>query len=67
MFTDYKPLLEHLTTLQGSTETLMDLLHDIIKESLRFKRKTLAKILEDILHKLEASNFGPPRLNNGTR
>ncbi|XP_017299468.1 integrator complex subunit 6-A-like [Diaphorina citri] len=64
---NYKPLLEHLTTLQGSTETLMDLLHDIIKESLRFKRKTLAKILEDILHKLEASNFGPPRLNNGTR
>lgn len=55
-----------MKSLQGTTETKIDLVHDVIKESLRFKRKTLAKALEETLHQLEG-NFGQSRLPNGAR
>ncbi|KAL1464461.1 hypothetical protein WDU94_004109 [Cyamophila willieti] len=63
---NFRPLFDLMKSLQGSNETKADLVHDVIRESLRFKRKTLAKALEETLHQLEG-NFGPPRLNNGAR
>ncbi|XP_014256090.2 integrator complex subunit 6 [Cimex lectularius] len=49
---NYEPLLEHLTLMKGSVDTRINLLKDVINESLRFKRRTLASHLDKQLKAL---------------
>ncbi|XP_026758817.2 integrator complex subunit 6 [Galleria mellonella] len=50
---DFSKLFEHLKQLKGSVDVKKEVIRDIINESLRFKRKALAKLLEDFLAGLE--------------
>ncbi|XP_037298700.1 integrator complex subunit 6 isoform X2 [Manduca sexta] len=50
---DFTKLFEHLKQLKGSVDIKKDVIRDVINESLRFKRKALAKLLEDFLAGLE--------------
>lgn len=50
---DFTKLFEHLKQLQGGVDNKKEVIRDVINESLRFKRKTLAKLLEDFLAGLE--------------
>ena len=52
LLTDFAAMLAHLETVQGTHETRCAFARDIIKESLRFKRRKLADLLEDYLKKL---------------
>ncbi|XP_075229465.1 integrator complex subunit 6 [Lycorma delicatula] len=61
---NYAPLLEHLESMKGSVDDRANLLKDVINECLRFKRKTLAKKLEEVLQSMITSNYH--MTNNGT-
>lgn len=50
---DFSKLFEHLKQLKGGVDTKKEVIRDVINESLRFKRKALAKHLEDFLAGLE--------------
>ncbi|XP_063839642.1 integrator complex subunit 6-B [Ostrinia nubilalis] len=50
---DFSKLFEHLKQLKGGVDTKKEVLRDVINESLRFKRKALAKLLEDFLAGLD--------------
>ncbi|CAK1601893.1 unnamed protein product [Parnassius mnemosyne] len=50
---DFTKLFECLKQLKGSVEIKKEVIRDVISESLRFKRKGLAKLLEDFLLSLE--------------
>ncbi|CAK1544644.1 unnamed protein product [Leptosia nina] len=50
---DFTKLFEYLKQLKGSVDTKKEVIRDVIGESLRFKRKALAKLLEDFLIGLE--------------
>ncbi|XP_026319530.1 integrator complex subunit 6 isoform X2 [Hyposmocoma kahamanoa] len=50
---DFTKLFEHLKQLQGGVDIKKEVIRDVINESLRFKRKALAKLLEDFLAGLE--------------
>ncbi|KAJ0182604.1 hypothetical protein K1T71_001973 [Dendrolimus kikuchii] len=50
---DYTKLFEHLKQLKGGVDTKKEVIREVINESLRFKRKALAKLLEDFLIGLE--------------
>ncbi|CAB3240509.1 unnamed protein product [Arctia plantaginis] len=50
---DFTKLFESLKQLQGSVEVKKEVIRDVINESLRFKRRALAKLLEDFLTGLE--------------
>ncbi|XP_063616848.1 integrator complex subunit 6 isoform X1 [Cydia splendana] len=50
---DFAKLFEHLKQLKGSVDIKKELIREVINESLRFKRKALAKLLEDFLAGLE--------------
>ncbi|XP_075971454.1 integrator complex subunit 6 isoform X3 [Anticarsia gemmatalis] len=50
---DFTKLFETLKQLQGSLEVKKEVIREVINESLRFKRKALAKLLEDFLAGLE--------------
>ncbi|XP_041975275.1 integrator complex subunit 6 [Aricia agestis] len=50
---DYSKLFEHLKQLKGGVDVKKEVIRDVISESLRFKRKALAKLLEDFLAGLE--------------
>lgn len=58
--------------MKGGLDVRVAILKDVIRESLRFKRRTLAKLLEDFMHTLVAAtnNHNTPLLfrpqnNNG--
>ena len=51
--TDFTKLFEYLKQLKGSVDIKKEVIRDVISESLRFKRKALAKLLEDFLAGLE--------------
>lgn len=53
MSTDFTKLFEYLKQLKGSVDIKKEVIRDVISESLRFKRKALAKLLEDFLAGLE--------------
>lgn len=53
LVSDFTKLFEHLKQLQGSVDIKKEVIRDVINESLRFKRKALAKLLEDFLAGLE--------------
>ncbi|XP_022117379.2 integrator complex subunit 6 isoform X1 [Pieris rapae] len=50
---DFTKLFEYLKQLKGNVEVKKEVIRDVISESLRFKRKALAKLLEDFLVGLE--------------
>lgn len=50
---DFAKLFEQLKQLKGSVDIKKELIREVINESLRFKRKALAKLLEDFLAGLE--------------
>lgn len=50
---DFTKLFEYLKQLKGSVDIKKEVIRDVISESLRFKRKALAKLLEDFLAGLE--------------
>ncbi|CAG9581296.1 unnamed protein product [Danaus chrysippus] len=50
---DFTKLFEYLKQLQGSVDIKKEVIRDVISESLRFKRKALAKLLEDFIAGLE--------------
>ncbi|KAM3967695.1 LOW QUALITY PROTEIN: integrator complex subunit 6 [Aphomia sociella] len=50
---DFSKLFENLKQLKGSVDVKKEVIRDVINESLRFKRKALAKLLEDFLAGLE--------------
>lgn len=68
MFSDYTKLFEHLKQLQGGVDVKKEVIRDVINESLRFKRKALAKLLEDFLAGLEkngsSASISVKRVNN---
>lgn len=68
-FADFAKLFDQLKQLKGDVEHKKDVLRDVINESMRFKRKTLAKLLEDFLVGIEmngssASSVSMKRMNN---
>ncbi|CAH2050265.1 unnamed protein product, partial [Iphiclides podalirius] len=50
---DFTKLFEYLKQLKGSVDIKKEVIRDVISESMRFKRKGLAKLLEDFLLSLE--------------
>lgn len=66
IFSDFSKLFEHLKQLKGSVDIKKEVIRDVINESLRFKRKALAKLLEDFLAGLEknGSSAVGKRVNN---
>ncbi|CAH0724768.1 unnamed protein product, partial [Brenthis ino] len=50
---DFTKLFEYLKQLKGSVDVKKEVIRDVISESLRFKRKALANLLEDFLAGLE--------------
>lgn len=53
LVSDFSKLFEHLKQLKGDMDTKKEMIREVINESLRFKRKALAKLLEDFLIGLE--------------
>ncbi|XP_049832476.1 integrator complex subunit 6-like [Schistocerca gregaria] len=67
---NFGPLFNHLKTMKGDLNVKMKLMREVIHESLRFKRRTLANLLEEFLHTMVAnSNHNMllihPQNNNG--
>ena len=52
-FADFQPLFEILYSVKGSMGTRVKFAEDVKRESLRFKRKHLASLLEDFTESLE--------------
>ncbi|XP_026476491.1 integrator complex subunit 6-like [Ctenocephalides felis] len=50
---NFAPLFDHLETMQGTLDVRVLLVKEIIKECLRFKRKTLASLLEEFLKRIQ--------------
>lgn len=68
MCIDYDQLFGHLEGMKGTVEMKINLLKDVINESLRFKRRTLASHLDKQLKELKGlvtENSHPG--NNGGR
>lgn len=65
---DYTKLFENLKQLQGGVDVKKEVIREVINESLRFKRKALAKLLEDFLAGLEkngsSASITMKRVNN---
>ncbi|XP_076474895.1 integrator complex subunit 6 isoform X2 [Bombus vancouverensis nearcticus] len=55
--TNYETLFSHLHQIQGTLDIRLAFLRDIVKESLRFKRRNLASLLEDHLKNLQEDNW----------
>lgn len=53
LISDFTKLFEHLKQLRGSVDIKKEVIREVINETLRFKRKALAKLLEDFLAGLE--------------
>jgi integrator complex subunit 6 len=74
-FSDFAPLFSHLQNIKGGLDVRVTLLKEIIHESLRFKRRCLAGMLEDFLRTMISStnnsysainNHRPPSNNGAT-
>ncbi|GBP98607.1 Integrator complex subunit 6 [Eumeta japonica] len=57
---DFTSLFDNLKQLRGSADIKKQVLREIIDESLRFKRKPLAKLLEDFVTGLEKNGNSAP-------
>lgn len=65
-FSDFTKLFESLKQLKGGLDDKKEVIREVIDESLRFKRKALAKLLEDFLVGLER-NGSSASVNNVKR
>lgn len=54
-FADFAPLLEQLENLKGGVDVRVPVLQEIIDESLRFKRRALATVLQQFLTNMQAN------------
>jgi integrator complex subunit 6 len=74
-FSDFAPVFAHLQNIKGGLDVRVTLLKEIIHESLRFKRRYLAGLLEDFLRSMISTsnsysvinNHRPPNNNGATR
>jgi len=75
-FSDFAPLFTHLQNIKGGLDMRVTLLKEVIHESLRFKRRYLADMLEDFLQTMISSanssysainHHRPPSNNMTTR
>lgn len=57
---DFSSLFEHLKQLKGGVDVKKEVVREVINESLRFKRKNLAKMLEDFIASLEKNGNCAP-------
>lgn len=66
---DYTKLFEYLQSLKGPIDMQMRIINDVIEESLRFKRKNLATLLQDFAEKIviRKENVRPMVMKNGHR
>lgn len=55
---DYKTLFSHMQQIKGSLDIRVAFVRDIVDESLRFKRRNLAKLLEDYLCTVQRDGIG---------
>ncbi|KOX78227.1 Integrator complex subunit 6-A [Melipona quadrifasciata] len=55
--TNYATLFSHLHQIQGTLDIRLAFLRDIVKESLRFKRRNLASLLEEYLKTVQEDNW----------
>lgn len=55
--TNYATLFSHLYQIQGTLDIRLAFVKDIVKESLRFKRRNLAALLEDYLKTVEEDGW----------
>lgn len=53
LVSDYATLLSHLREIQGTLDIQLAFVKDIVKESLRFKRRNLASVLEEYLKDIQ--------------
>lgn len=60
---DYAPVFGLLEQLKGSVDVRAKILKDVINESLRFKRRKLANLLDEFLQSMLPAVKG----NNGER
>lgn len=57
LVSDYATLFSHLHQIQGTLDIRLAFLRDIVKESLRFKRRNLASLLEEYLKTVQEDNW----------
>lgn len=55
--TNYATLFSHLHQIQGTLDIRLAFLRDIVKESLRFKRRNLASLLEEYLKTIQEDGW----------
>ncbi|XP_033331442.1 integrator complex subunit 6 isoform X1 [Megalopta genalis] len=55
--TNYATLFSHLHQIQGTLDIRLAFLRDIVKESLRFKRRNLASLLEEYLKTVQEDSW----------
>ncbi|CAG5102146.1 Similar to ints6-a: Integrator complex subunit 6-A (Xenopus laevis) [Cotesia congregata] len=55
--TNYSTLFSHIRQVKGTLDIRIAFVRDIVKESLRFKRRTLAKLLEDYLGSIQEDGW----------
>ncbi|XP_063979474.1 integrator complex subunit 6 [Diachasmimorpha longicaudata] len=56
--TNYKTLFSHMQQIKGTLDIRVAFVREIVKESLRFKRRNLAKLLEDYLSTVQRDGIG---------
>ena len=62
-FLDYDVLFSHLNTIQGCLDTRCLFVRDIYREALRFKKRILARMLEQFEESMVKAK--PQKKNNG--
>ncbi|XP_015608180.1 integrator complex subunit 6 [Cephus cinctus] len=55
--TNYATLFSHLHQIQGTLDIRLAFLRDVVKESMRFKRRNLATLLEDYLKTVQEDGW----------
>ncbi|XP_011135273.1 integrator complex subunit 6-A isoform X2 [Harpegnathos saltator] len=61
---NYTALLSHLQQIQGTLDIRLAFVKDIVRESLRFKRRHLASVLEDYLKTIQEDTYANHKLNH---
>lgn len=56
-FSDHATLFSHLHQVQGTLDIRLAFVRDTMKESLRFKRRNLALLLEEYLKNIQENNW----------
>lgn len=68
VFPDFRRLFEQLNTVQGSHESRLQVVKDMVQEASRFKRHTLVKMLTQFLESMVNPSLEKVAVgNNSTR